>query len=96
MECTLPNPVTRLDHRQHMAVGGLAGVSALAGLLAFDPEAELPARIVFPIAAALLVGAVKEIADDRDQANHCADWGDLAATGFGGAAIVAINLSWSF
>ena len=96
METTLPDPITRLDHRQHLAAGGLVGASALGLLLAYDPDAKLPARILLPIAAAFLVGAVKEIADDRDQANHTADWGDLAATGLGGVAVVAINLSWRF
>lgn len=93
MDYNLPD-YERLDHRQHFAVGTLVGASALAGLMALDPDASLPKRILVPIAAALLAGAVKEAMDQRDPDNHTCETGDLFSTGLGGVA-VSLSFSWS-
>ena len=94
MELTAPD-IDRIDHRQHFAVGGIVGASALAGLLAYDPDAELPARIIVPIAAAMVAGLAKEAYDYQHPESHTCESGDAIATALGGAT-VAIAFSVSF
>jgi len=88
MDLNLPD-FARLDHRQHAAVGAAAGGLALGALYAWDPDASLPERIVFPIAVALAMGLAKEAYDYTRPESHCCELGDALATGLGGAAVSA-------
>lgn len=80
MELNMPD-LDRLDHRQHAAAGAAAGGLSLGALYAWDPGADLPTRIVFPIAVALAMGLAKEAYDYTQPDSHYCELGDALATG---------------
>ncbi len=86
----------REDDKQNHAVLGVA--SAAVAMLALDrikPDAPWYARAATGIAAAAVVGAVKELADSRDPLRHTADIDDFTATTLGGA-LVSLTFCWRF
>lgn len=89
MELNLPD-LDRPDHRQHAVAGMAVGGLSLALIDAFDLNSPLPVRIIVPIAAATLVGLVKEVRDDAGHGH--AESGDLLATAAGGAVL---SVAWS-
>lgn len=92
MELNLPD-FERQDHRDHAVYGlALAGVAHVLHER-FNPDAELPARIIIPIAVAFLAGAAKEVIDNQG-GGHC-ELGDALATGAGGL-VLAINVGFTF
>jgi hypothetical protein len=87
--------LTQDDKQSHLVLGAASSACSMLLLDRIAPDAPWPVRASVGLAAAVVVGAGKELADSRDPKRHDCDRNDFYATTIGGAA-VSLGLCWRF